>query len=142
MSNIATTIEQSKRLFELGLSKETADMSYSEEYFGKDKDRNDEWCWKLNACKFVDVEGIIPAWSLSALLEVMPSNIGDYDLYITKHKYVDGGHGYNVEYNRGFTISVLHKGTSHDLVTAAYEMVCCLLEQGLIKKGGQDETTK
>ena len=52
-------------------------MSYSEEYFGKDKDGNDEWYWKLNACKFVDVEGIIPAWSLSALLEVMPKQ----DLY-------------------------------------------------------------
>lgn len=72
MSNIATTIVQSKHLLELGLSKETADMSYSEEYFGNDKDGNDEWCWRLNACKFVDIEGIIPAWSLSALLEVMP----------------------------------------------------------------------
>lgn len=81
----------------------------------------------------------IPAWSLSALLEVMPSNIGDYDLYITKHKYVDGGHGYNVEYNRGFTISVLHKGTNRDLVTAAYKMVCYLLRNGHIKKGDNDE---
>ena len=72
MNSIATTVTQSKHLLELGLPKETADMSYSEEYFGKDKDGNDEWRWRLNACKFVDVEGIIPAWSLTALLEVMP----------------------------------------------------------------------
>ena len=130
---IATTIEQSRHLLELGLDPKTADMYYP--YFG--------------AGQYGDIPRVgfpieysggrdIPAWSLSALLEVMPSNIGDYDLYTTKHKYVDGGHGYNVEYNRGFTISVLHKETSRDLVDAAYEMVCWLLENNLIKKGVQD----
>lgn len=127
---IATTIEQSKRLLKLGLDVSTADMCLCKSTQGS---------WFL--CAYVPSEydaHTAPAWSLSALLEVMPSNIGDYDLYITKHKYVDGGHGYNVEYNRGFTISVLHKGTSRDLVDAAYEMVCWLLEQGLIKKGGKE----
>ena len=129
---IATTIEQSKHLLELGLDPRTADMV---------------WRYVTSGCYRLEVlhkelfeatnEKDIPAWSLSALLEVIPSNIGDYDLYITKHEYVDGGHGYNVEYNRGFTISVLHKETNRDLVTATYEMVCWLLEQGLIKKGGE-----
>ena len=131
---IATSIEQSEELVRLGLNPKTADMCF-EMYKGN---------WTLTVGKKsaqVNRGLAIPAWSLSALLEVMPSNIGDYDLYITKHKYVDGGHGYNVEYNRGFTISVLHKGTSRDLVTAAYEMVCWLLEQGLIKKGDNDEST-
>lgn len=124
----ATNISQSRRLLELGLDPKTADMYYP----------------YLGSGQYGDIPRVgfpiehsggrdIPA--LSALLEVMPSNIGDYDLYITKHKYVDGGHGYNVEYNRGFTISVLHKGTNRDLLTAAYEMVCWLLEQRLIKKG-------
>jgi hypothetical protein len=132
MSNIATTIEQSKRFLELWLDPKTADMVWVRYAAGG---------YRLEVLHRELFERImetdIPAWSLSALLEVMPSNIDDYDLYITKHKYVDGGHGYNVEYNRGFTISVLHKETNRDLVTAAYEMVCYLLEQGLIKKGGE-----
>jgi len=124
---IATTIEQSKHLLELGLSKETADMSYSEEYFGKDKDGNDEWCWKLNACKFVDVEGIIPAWSLSALLEVMPKGTELIKMQNDANELY-----YEVDYMfTGYEDS--------NPITAAYEMVCWLLENNLIKKGGNDD---
>ena len=130
---IATTIEQSKHLLELGLDPKTADITYEGTQLKVGLDN------AITGNLFSFRNGyVIPAWSLSALLEVMPSNIGDYDLYITKHKYVDGGHGYNVEYNRGFTISVLNKGTNRDLVTAAFEMVCWLLEQGLIEKGGEE----
>ena len=129
---IATMIEQSKHLLELGLDPKTADMVWM----------CNKWLYSikdniLNREQFSEQDTL--AWSLSALLEVVPSIIGDYDLYITKHKYVDGGHGYNVEYNRGITISVLHKETNRDLVTASYKMVCWLLEQGLIKKGGNNE---
>ena len=140
MSNVATTIEQSKHLLELGLSKETADMSYSEEYFGKDKDGNDEWRWQLNACNFVDVEGIIPAWSLSELLEVMPSFI-DYKgqkLRLTIEKagvwnvfYIGTQHRLN---------EIWFNGEYGDSVEPAYKMVCWLLEQGFIKKGGNDDS--
>lgn len=130
---IATSIEQSKQLVRLGLDQKTADMWWSNRFvywqptpmIGISTEQH-----QLYTFKWCDED--VPAWSLSALLEVMPSNIGDYDLYITKHKYVDGGYGYNVEYNRGFTINVLHKGTSRDLVTAAYEMVCWLLTNNLI----------
>ena len=128
MSNIATSIVQSKHLLELGLSKETANMSYSEEYFGKDKDGNDEWCWRLNACKFVDVEGIIPAWSLSALLEVMSK--------VTCISYLTIDSSYLVRCkDLGF---LWQKDiAAKDPVIASYEMVCWLLEQGFIKKGSK-----
>lgn len=146
---IATTIEQSKHLLELGLDSSTADMCWVKDYTGQwvlitDTQINIrsrlEGMYEYSGFQWQEHIAIIPAWSLSALLEVMPSNIGDYDLYITKHKYVDGGYGYNVEYNRGFTISVLHKATNRDLVTATYEMVCWLLKQGLIKKGDNNES--
>jgi len=131
MAQIATTIEQSRCLLELGLDPKSADMVWVRYAAGG---------YRLEVLHRELFERImetdIAAWSLSALLEVIPSNIGDYDLYITKHKYVDCGYGYNVEYNRGFTISVLHKETSRDLVTAAYKMVCWLLENGYIEKGG------
>lgn len=132
MSNIATNIEQSKHLLELGLSKETADMSYSEEYFGKDKDGNDEWCWRLNACKFVDVEGIIPAWSLSALLEVMPKeNEPALVKSLASGQYFVHGY-FGLEKSTYMTKDYIQP------IAAAYEMVCWLLEQGFIKKGEED----
>lgn len=113
-------------MLELGLDPKTADMSYSEEYFGKDKDGNDEWCWRLNACRFIDVEGIIPAWSLSALLEVMPPSIMGYHLKIEKTRIDDMWY---IDYQY-LTDSEPRK----DLLTAAYKMVCWLLAQELIKK--------
>ena len=126
MSNIATTIEQSKHLFELGLSPETADMSYSEEYFGKDKDGKDDWCWRLNACRFIDIEGIIPAWSLSALLEVMPRPDlyrETAELWICSTFFKEGS-------IRGF---------GETAVEAACDTITKMFERGYLKKkGGQD----
>ena len=127
---IATSIEQSKELVRLGLYPKTSDMSYSEEYFGKDNDGNDEWCWRLNACRFIDVEGIIPAWSLSALLEVMPKEL-EVGLFKTP---ISG------EYFFSWWTDEHHMGDDYkEPIDAAYEMVCLLLKQGLIKKGGNDE---
>lgn len=125
MSNIATNIEQSKHLLELGLSKETADMSYSEEYFGKDNDGNDEWCWRLNACRFIDVEGIIPAWSLSALLEVMKEHCPEL-LFLEAYWYC--------------RCMQVESEYCDDPITAVYDVLCWLLEQWLIEKGGNDES--
>lgn len=122
---IATTIEQSKHLLELGLDPKTADMSYSEEYFGRDENGNDDWYWKLNACRFIDVEGIIPAWSLTALLEVMPKWTE-----LVKMQSDTQGIYYEIDY--------MYTGyEDKDAITAAYEMVCWLLENNLIKKGGE-----
>lgn len=122
----ATTIEQSKHLLDLGLDPKTADMSFSEEYFGKDKDGNDEWCWRLNACKFVDIEGIIPAWSLSALLEVMPRP----DLY---REIAD----------LWVCATFFKEGSIRGFGKTAIDAVCDTIEKMfgrgyLIKKGGQD----
>lgn len=62
MSKICTSIEQSKKLLELGLSSDTADLY-----------------WEYNTLKFMDndydpnVVGCLAAWSLSALLELIPN---------------------------------------------------------------------
>ena len=79
MSNIATTIEQSKHLLELGLDPVSADMEYcyideSNSGLQVKSDINVEVDKKLDVMFGVTH---IPAWSLSALLEVMPSFI-DY----------------------------------------------------------------
>lgn len=131
MSKISTTIEQSKHLLELGLDPKTADMSYSEEYFGKDNDGNDEWCWRLNACKFIDVEGIIPAWSLSALLEVMRKTNAVTTLQVTSLSTLLRCKDMGFIWQNDLYIN--------DPTTAAYEMVCYLLRNNLIEKGDNNE---
>ena len=71
-SQICTTKEQSERLLELGLKKETADMYYEMKAEGElprimphktEMDYFNLW------------DSIIPAWSLGRLIEMMPRTI-------------------------------------------------------------------
>jgi hypothetical protein len=93
MSQIATSIEQGRRLLALGISGATADMchiftDYEGEYIsyadyigllaeGQDCDR----CLKLVSDGDFDhsFEKDCPAWSLSALLDVIKSTLDDED---------------------------------------------------------------
>lgn len=89
---IATTVEQSKKLVELGIDPDTADMYYM---FHRDdgrivapfpyvKDGNEN----TGEDRLFDY---LPAWSLSALMELMPSEIDDnYFLSLGKEDYKDG----------------------------------------------------
>lgn len=71
-SQICTTKEQSKRLLELGLRPETADMYYfwlgGNDYYLK-VDIDD------NPLKYNMDKTYIPAWSLHRLLELLPQDI-------------------------------------------------------------------
>ena len=125
MSNIATTLEQSRRLLELGLDPKSADMLYV--YFGEDDyglEIANELDDKIN--KFFNAE-TIPAWSLSALLELMPKEL---EIVLVKTP-VSG------EYFFSWWADDNHMGDDYkDPVTTAYEMVVWLLENGYIERGG------
>lgn len=128
---IATTIEQSKHLLELGLSSDSADMFWM--------DTN-----SVKPCLNLMDDGIfnhrnylvrfpntsLPAWSLSALLEVVPKNL------LPTLEWRDGENEWEVyvwvDHN-------IHSISHYDKLIAAYEMVCWLLEQGLIKKVDNDD---
>lgn len=73
-----TTLEQSKRLLELGLDPETADMNYPMFYHraidGGGKHLSDI----PEAFKAIGEEDV-PCWSLDALLEAMPQYINQYN---------------------------------------------------------------
>ena len=124
----ATTIEQSKHLLRLGLDSSTADMMW------------DDWSlidegWKISVGYYPEIgkdygRKCYPAWSLSALLEVISK--------VTCISYLTIDTSYLIRCkDLGF---LWQKDiAAKDPVTAAYEMVCWLLEQGLIKKGSQDE---
>ena len=129
----ATTIEQSRRLLELGLDPKSADMVWM----------CNKWLYSikdniLNQEQFSERDTL--AWSLSALLEVMPKDTNEtYHLFSSmmpdqlgswvcdRSKYYMDADGYNKNDYECFK--------SNSPVTAAYEMVCWLLEQGLIEKG-------
>ena len=123
MSNIATTIEQSRKLIELGLDETTANMYYP----------------YLGAGQYGDIPRVgfpieysggrdIPAWSLSALLEVMPNN--DYwDIYLCQ---AQDGKWQSVFHDCEFSNGEYKDFIADAPFDAAYEMVCWLLRNNLI----------
>lgn len=128
MNQIATTIEQSKKLIELGLSADTADMNYCNSSY-KGKDYIGEWKLSLQspqeAKSILDMSvtswntywEIIPAWSLSALIELMPSATLDSSN------------------NNYYRLRCMEKFSEwhNNPIDAVFEMVCYLLENKLIK---------
>ena len=69
-SQICTTEEQSKRLLELGLKMETADMYYLN--YGPIG-----LIPQIRDTKSILEDEDIPAWSLHRLMEIMPCNLSD-----------------------------------------------------------------
>ena len=126
---IATSIEQSKKLVKLGIDTSTADMCYREVAYNPD----DNHVWQLYAFYYVIDYGDIPAWSLSALLELMPYEVvldEDESLILGIHKedsqyYFD----YNNTYSGEIHIDTL---MCDDPIDAAVEMIVWLKENKYI----------
>ena len=77
MNKICTSIKQSKRLIELGIDVNSADMVYH---------KNLEGTYNLRVVNNI-LEYDIPAWSLSALLELMPSHLFEFERGIDLNLY-------------------------------------------------------
>ena len=133
-TKVCTSIEQSKRLLELGLDAETADMY-----------------WEYNTLKLMcndydpNIVQHVPAWSLSALVDVMPSSLllypdateegvkaGKYpssNLIASTEGYLrkrfDGLYQYRYD-------GIKTVGDCRYPIDAAYRMMVWLLEEGKI----------
>lgn len=72
MSQIATTIEQSKRLLKAGIAQESCDMEWiSIEVWNSDENGMvNEWCLNAHPCGLCDHPKYVPAWSLSRLIDI------------------------------------------------------------------------
>ena len=108
-----TSIEHSKKLLELELSPESADMHY-DSVFG----------YSIGVIDYVAVskpykEGQLPCWSLGALLELMPNNF----IELTK----DGGM-YRIKAEQKYYSCLVENP-----IDAAFEMIVYLIENGYIK---------
>lgn len=134
MSKICTSIDQSKKLIELEIDRNTADM-----------------CWQNNEFPIgFNDDDAIPAWSLSALLELMPKHIKQEDGRTYKfHIFNDDGiviKRWNCSYiaedyhNRAEYLSDpklkyptnIYGSKYEDIVDAVFEMVVWLKENGKI----------
>ena len=100
-NKICTSLEQSKKLIELGIDVSTADMLYN--VLGESYVRHDTPIDKYHT----------PAWSLSALLKLIPK--------FSLEKDISNNAGYQLYYNYDTTYY-------DDPIDAAFEMVCWLKE--------------
>lgn len=125
MNKICTDIEQSKKLIELGIGRKSSDMFY--------------WCGedlRIGGYKAQSEEFDISAWSLSALLELIPPYLGEFD------EGIDFGFGkamngkwYSAHYLQYFQngdVDSVKTVTGDTAVDAAFEMVVWLKENGKI----------
>ena len=136
-----TTIEQSRKLFELGLDSDTADMIWTTDMADNFFDYPTlDW---RPIKEYINGKDNLPCWSLGALLEVMPDRIwgpcDDYDEPCA-HELVFKAFGSTIEYE-GILVSdyrlssAWFKQETDNLIDIFYDMVVWLLENGYIKKG-------
>ncbi len=136
MTKICTSIEQSKELLELGIDVNTADMHYqwyseteSALHVGKGSK-------KLNAdC---------PAWSLSALMSLLPSDFTregkfgtfTYEIHIRKYRLTADIDVHQIAYGNygssGTWSDMINTGEYENLIDAAFKMVVWLKENNVL----------
>ena len=132
MAQIATTIEQSKKLIELGIDVNTADMFYYKENIFNNALSVFNGQLLVRGNSELKDEDTIPAWSLSALIELMPAYLitnGKRTTNIQMRKLDDGNIGFYYFINQETNII---KGGINS-IDAAFEMMCYLLKNKLIK---------
>ena len=123
---IATTPEQSQRLIACGINPESADMFYTN-YTTKPNDKAP--CAKTAPLGIR--KDLIPAWSLSALLELLPRKINDHDLETTlalsPSRY---SKRWIIEYIDGDVSDTLHSFCGFSLVEGCVLMIEWLTANG------------
>jgi hypothetical protein len=130
-----TTLEQSKKLIELGLDPNTADMNYRY-CICKLIDEVPVEDWLVGIGKPFDecADPQIPCWSLGALIELMPNEITTDELTDTPIEIHKCGIGYQGRKSQG----VVYFGEGNSLTNNAVLLVLWLLENGYIKKRGEE----
>jgi len=152
-SKIATDLEQSKKLLELGIDADTADMhweSISDDdhrlglFTAKEtKESLERMQYTLKTTFNVKLS---PAWSLSALMNLLPSELSLPDMYggtikyeirIRKYSHTNELYLYQIAYatNQGLSKSwhdMVNTSEQEDLLDTVFEMIVYLKENKLI----------
>lgn len=135
MNNICTSLEQSKKLMELGIDIDTADMHYSTWTILNEG----EYILSPNQGETIEElqedygNQVIPAWSLAALLDILESEIDGeegetYELNIEKD-----GTWWNIWYRERYDeADPIETTSTEELVDACVEMVIKPKEMDLL----------
>lgn len=127
MTNQVTSIEQSKRLLELGVPAEKASMAWAQ--------CSGEWHLSVlphyTASKeYIDSGISIPAFTVTDLLEMLPAGITYGRLYITRSSY-SKGEDWRVFYKRvGVSKRSIISFGNHTLIVPACNMIEWVVSNG------------
>lgn len=129
MNKICTTIEESKKLIELGVDASTADMMWK---YNSDKK---EYYYKPAIIPYTFFNDI-PSWSLSALLELIPPYLGDFnegiDFGLSKSMNGKWYSAHYIQLDDDGLITFNKTVTGDTAIDAVFEMVVWLLESHFI----------
>ena len=136
MNKICTSLKQSKKLIELGIDINTADMRYgyiapyefSDRMYDGGYDEvpyHKDFLKKNPNFSENEYDGELPSWSLSALLDILAKEMHniDEDGYVVLSSYK--GNWWDISPINGVDEEIKE---SNDPLDAAFEMVCRLLE--------------
>lgn len=128
MKNQVTSIEQSKRLLELGVPAEKSSMAWVPNYKFDDQTRQFvptgafDLCIKYRVYNVIG-EKIIPAFTVADLLEMLPAGITYGRLYIARSSY-SKGEDWRVFYKRvGVSKGSIVSFGDHTLIGPACNMI-------------------
>ena len=132
MNKICTSIEQSKKLLELGIDINTADMFWDLLDGDEPDEKIPNCCWD----RFdITINEFVPAWSLSALLELIPPYLGEFkdgiDFGFSKAMNSKWYSAHYIKFDSGLA-SFNKTVTGDTAIDAAFEMVCWLKENNKI----------
>ena len=121
MNKICTDLEQSNKFIELGIDMNTADFMWE---YNPDK----ETYW--NKPTIIPIDNYIfindiPAWSLSALIGLMPTDDKKDEYYVDTESH---SNYHTVSYRNCWDGCIHSEYSEESLLDAAFEMVCWLLE--------------
>lgn len=125
MSKICTSVEQSKKLIDLGIDVSTADMCWH---------RNSDGTYSLGIDDTV-LQDDIPAWSIPALLELLPPYLFEFERGIDLNVYPNiNGKGWHCSYMpnsiEDMKTDKFKKITNGDsLIDAVFKMVVWLAKK-------------
>ena len=120
MNKLCTSIEQSQKLIELGIDVNTADMLWTYDFTVND----------INGLNVISnhlkpEENDVPAWTLTALLRLMPTDDKKDEYYVDTESHSD----YHIVSYKNCWDGCIHSEDSEEsLLDAAYEMIVWLKE--------------
>ena len=121
MNKIATSIEQGEELLNMGLEPGTADMAWC--HMG--------YCNRLLPVNDMDIDGWekTPAWSLTALMNLLPTGTLFLSNYTTVRSEFHGCRTIH-DYSR--------EGVATNIFDSVFDLVRQLLSEGYIQKKGKE----